>query len=278
MTDDAEVEARAALTVAEGTFGSLHPRTALALQALAQALDAKGREEEADACLRRALAIREEVFLGNPGRTLSETDLAALSDLSQSPRVLELWERELACAEDALGPDRPEIVPELRRIAAQYLDLGFRLSCRALYRRVLAIHEQALGADHPQLAEALIELADRHEEDHDYATAEPLYQRAHAIRELAFGGDHPQVAVILTRLGGPYLSLEEDAQAEAFLARALAIQEQALPPDHEDLGETLRILGYLYARQGKSGEAQALAARADAISGKAPFQADCRKT
>jgi tetratricopeptide (TPR) repeat protein len=202
MMDDAELEARGALTVAEGTFGSLHPRTALALQALARALDAQGREDQADGYLRRALAIREEVFAGEPCRTLSEKDLAALFDLGQDPRVLELRERELIRAEDDLGPDRPEIVPELMRLAAQSLDLGFRLSTRALYRRVLAIREQALGPAHPEVAETLIELADRHEEDNDYAEAEPLYRRALAIREQAFGGDHPEVALALTRLGG----------------------------------------------------------------------------
>jgi tetratricopeptide (TPR) repeat protein len=271
--DDAELEARSMLTVTEDLYGPSHYKTALALNQLALALEAQGREEEGDVYFARALAIRDAVSANAKlYDKMRDDEPLALDLLYDGPRIASFTFRQLDREMAALGPDCPEIVPELLRIAEES-----SLSCcgehaAPAYRRVLAIREQALGPDHPEVTDTLILLAEKTDwYEHDYAEAIRLYRRALAIREGAFGPHHPQAADVLRRLGGVYYHSEDFAQAEALLLRALAIQEEALPPDHEDIGWTCCYLCDLYERQGKTAEAQAFMARYESILDVPPF-------
>jgi tetratricopeptide (TPR) repeat protein len=271
--DDAELEARSMLTVTEDLYGPSHYKTALALNQLALALEAQGREEEGDVYFARALAIRDAVSANAKlYDKMREDEPLALDLLYDGLRIMPFIDRKHAREMAALGPDRPEIVPELNRIAQESSRLCHGLNTVPAYRRVLAIREQAFGPDHPEVADTLILLAEKIAwSGRDDAEAVRLYRRALAIREGAFGPNHPKVAEVLSGLGEVYSDSEDDAQAEACLTRALAIQEEALPPDHEDLGMTCCLLGELYKRQGKTAEGQAFTARSDAILGEFPF-------
>ncbi len=175
----------------------------------------------------------------------------------------------LQVAEQAYGPNHPNIAVSLNNLAAVYRAQGQYAQAEPLYKRSLAIDETALGPDHPDVAQSLNNLAELYSAQGKYAQAELLYKRSLAISEKAFGPDHPTSATILNNLGSLYKTQSQYAQAELLYKRSLAIDETALGPDHPSVAASLNNLGLLYETQGQYAQAEPLLTRALAIVEKA---------
>jgi tetratricopeptide (TPR) repeat protein len=102
-----------------------------------------------------------------------------------------LYQRALAIAEAAHGPDHPDTGRALNNLAGLYEAQGRYEDAGPLYQRALAIAETALGPDHPNTGIPLNNLAGLSREQGRYQDARPLYQRALDIAEAALGPDHP---------------------------------------------------------------------------------------
>ena len=63
-----------------------------------------------------------------------------------------LYERALAVAEAALGPDHPDVALTLNGLAELHRAHGDYEAAEPEYARALAIREKALGSDHPDVA------------------------------------------------------------------------------------------------------------------------------
>ena len=119
-------------------------------------------------------------------------------------RAVEAAKKALQVAEQAVGPDHPEVATSLNNLAMLYRVQGQYAQAEPLYRRSLAIREKALGPDHPDVATTLNNLAELYRVQGRYTQAEPLYKRLLAIREKALGPDHPEVASSLNTLAALY--------------------------------------------------------------------------
>jgi tetratricopeptide (TPR) repeat protein len=86
-----------------------------------------------------------------------------------------LWEKIVAWAEEALGPDHTDTAKSLNNLAELYRQQGAYTKAEPLYLRALAITEKALGPDHVDTATSLNNLAELSREQGAYAKAEPLY-------------------------------------------------------------------------------------------------------
>jgi tetratricopeptide (TPR) repeat protein len=180
-----------------------------------------------------------------------------------------LYQRSLALAEHAYGPDHPNVASSLNNLAELYRAEGKHAEAEPLYKRSLAIDERAYGPDHPDVATDLNNLALLYRAQGKYADAEPLFQRSLAILENALGPDQPTVATSLNNLASLYAAQGKYAEAEPLYKRSLAIRVKALGPDHPDVAASLNNLAELHRDQGKYAEAEPLYQRSLAILEKA---------
>ncbi len=133
-----------------------------------------------------------------------------------------LYKRALAIAEQALGPDHPEIGTHLHNLAALYRTQGRLAEAELLLKRALAIGEKA-APDHPHVAKALNNLAELYRVQGRYAEAEALYKRALILGEKVLGPDHPDVGTYLSNFAGLRVSQEDWSDAVTLLKRGTDI-------------------------------------------------------
>jgi CHAT domain-containing protein len=88
-----------------------------------------------------------------------------------------LYQRSLAIAEKAFGPDHPDVALSLNSLAALYASQGHYSDAEPRLQRSLAIWEKALGRDHPYVGLSLNNLAELYRGQGRYADALPIIRR-----------------------------------------------------------------------------------------------------
>jgi tetratricopeptide (TPR) repeat protein len=159
-------------------------------------------------------------------------------------------------AEQKLGPDHPDLVRVLDKMADLWCEFGLPGKAEPLWSRSLAIREKALGPDHPDLARSLNDLATYFEGLGKDSEAVTYYGRLLAIRERTLGPEDPEVVMLLDKLARLHYYQRLYAEAETFWKRSLAIREKALGPSHIDVAANLHALALLFQVQGKYAAAE----------------------
>jgi tetratricopeptide (TPR) repeat protein len=231
----------------------------------------QGKYPEAEALLRRSLALVEKALgTDHPSYGSSLHALAGVvSKQGRYPEAEALLRRSLAIDEKALGTDHPSYGSSLHALAGVVSKQGKYPEAEALLRRSLAIDEKALGTDHPSYGSSLHALAGVVSQQGKYPEAEALLRRSLALVEKALGTDHPSYGSSLHALAGVLESQGKYPEAEALLRRSLAIDEKALGTDHPSYGSSLHALAGVVSQQGKYPEAEALLRRSLALYEKA---------
>ena len=181
-----------AIAAQEKVAGSDHPRVALLLNRLAQALEEKQNFREAEPLLRRALAIQRKALGPSPDTATTLINLGGLLQNLQRDEEAERLERE---AVGILEQKRPQSV----ELAAAYTNLADLLSPRkdfapavALLRRAIAIDEAIYGTGNPEVAVDLTNLGELLKGHGQDAAARTALDRALTIYEKRFGPQSPQ--------------------------------------------------------------------------------------
>jgi tetratricopeptide (TPR) repeat protein len=158
---------------------------------------ARGRYPEAEAHIRRALALRRQA----PRAAAVEVaaDLAVLgSALAGQHRYDEartLFEQALDSCRTARPPRRYEIAVHLHNLADIEQSAGRLADAERRYRQTLAMKEELLGPDHPEVGLVANNLGTLlHQQQR--VEAGDCYRRALAIVERAYPPDHPFTARI----------------------------------------------------------------------------------
>jgi tetratricopeptide (TPR) repeat protein len=159
------------------------------------------------------------------------------------------FERALAIAEAAYGPDHPDVATNVGNLASVLRELGDLAEARRGFERALSIAEAAYGPDHPTVAAGVNNLASVLRELGDLAGARRGFERALSIAEAAYGPDHPTVATCVSNLASVLRELGDLAGARRGFERALSIAEAAYGPDHptvaRDVNNLAGVLGEL---------------------------------
>ena len=92
-----------------------------------------------------------------------------------------LLKRAVAILEKSQRPDHPPLWTSLNNLAVVYASQGLHSKAEPLYKRSLAISESALGAEHPNVGTATNNLAELYRSLGRYGEAESLYKRALAV-------------------------------------------------------------------------------------------------
>ncbi|OYT73346.1 MAG: kinesin [Chloracidobacterium sp. CP2_5A] len=264
---DAALQAgQEAVAASEANPGVDPPLAARAYSALGQA-QAYKQMPEAEATLKRALALREAHF-GDERLEVAQSlaSLAFFYRLRGNYQAAEpLYQRALTITERVCGPEHPDLAATLNNTALFYKTRGDYAAAEPLYRRALAIREKALGAEHPDTAATLNNLAELLRTRGEYAAAEPLYGRALAIFEKTLGEEHPNVATALTNLALLHKDRGDYRRAEPYFQKALALREKIFGPEHPEVATAASNLAELYRVRGDYAPAEPLYRRAIAI-------------
>jgi tetratricopeptide (TPR) repeat protein len=143
--------------------GPVHPRLAQAMRDLGRVLLQRGRYDEADATLQRALTMQEQM-LGPHHDDVSMT----LTRMGEScfaqgnyRRAKKVLIRAVAIAELHVVPDQypDRFLSALHNLCAVYLRLEEYGRAQPIAERQLALQEQFNGPHHPEVGVALTNVA-----------------------------------------------------------------------------------------------------------------------
>ena len=190
-------------------------------------------------------AVRAAV--GRTYHSLGHFDLAA----EQLRLAVEIRRREL-------GPEHPDTLSSMRRLAGALNDLGRAEEAISLLRKGIETQRRILGEAHPDTIDSCSALAWFLFGDGRAAEAEPLFRQALEGFRTIDGPEAPTTLKAMTNLAAVLIKQDRVAEAEPLITEAAAALPRALDPRHPD---TLYILGirawYLYAAD-RCHEAQVL--------------------
>ena len=252
---------RRSLELRGQSLGPDDPETIESLNNLAVALWRAGAQDEAIALHEDALE-RCERALGEDHRRTAETLNALAVKLEARPetraRAHELYERALASADAALGPDADLVARLLANVANARMEAGDLESAGPLHERSVKLHEKHFGVSNRWTAYALVMQASHAEEVGRLDVARRAFERAFVIRVQELGPDEPETIEATMGLMGV---LAQDGSEEARnLATALYLPLVAfdpelgasapgMTPDPERAAEQLRQIADRLARQ-----------------------------
>ena len=222
-----------------------------------------GRYDKAEPLLRRALALRRQVFGPDSLEVAESLEHLAGLRIEQSDRA-------------GAGSHLREALAIRRRrqgdgdlaVARTLIELGRNLAeqdaaraapeIEALYREALAIARRLEGPEGLTVAETLLALAYLQRWQADYAGAERLYRQGLAIKRKALGDRDPQFWRDWTRLGDFLIEAGNFKEAEAVFRQSLEVQQKLLGREHPDVASARGGLAVAVHLQGRYAEAEAL--------------------
>jgi tetratricopeptide (TPR) repeat protein len=179
------------------------------------------------------------------------------------------YERALAIAEKAFGPEHPNVATVVNNLGLVLEDLVDLPGAKAAYERARRIDDKAFGPEHPNVATVVNNLGLVLKALGDLPGAKAACERALRIDEKAFGPEHPNVATVVNNLGLVLKDLGDLPGAKAAIERALRIDEKAFGPEHPNVASRVNNLGSLLKASGDLPGAKAAFERALRIAEKA---------
>ncbi len=198
--------------------------------------------------------------LAGPGIGGSEPASDRWTDLSSSS----IANRRHATAEDLateiriLGPDHPETIPPMLRLASIHNELGEFAEAEQLYRHCLDLAEHALGPADTSSAKAASGLGLCLANLGDYAGAEKLLRRSLDATTAVHGRQTPQAGDLTLALAEVLAKLGKHAESTQLYREAAEAIEEAYGPDHERYAAALSGLAHTKRRIGNCAEAETL--------------------
>jgi tetratricopeptide (TPR) repeat protein len=195
-----------------------------------------GRVAQAQACWRRAIAVREAEF--GPEHLSVAVPLMNLANTYQGEHRLEeserLYRRALAIQEKSLDSGDARIGVTLNSLGDVSAALGRPVEAERLLRRAESILKVSTGMGQISYSFTIMSLGQLRMWQGDYAEAELLYRRTLALREQWQGGGHPDVVEALICLGELEHRRGNSTAAESYFRRAVTIADGMRGRDHAD--------------------------------------------
>ena len=207
----------------------------------------------------KEVMIRSEDFpvLGR-SRRLAPKTLAILNRVSTlivrrsrttESLLAEIGEAELAAlpavVEETCGPDHPELVKVLHKIAVLYHASYSVKKAEATYRKALTAAEKAYPLPSLEMGLLLSNFGRLKHEQRDFREAEGLYLRAVDVLKQAVGPFHRKLATPMSNLADLYMDLGDQDLVRAYLQDMIAILETNLGPYHRKVAKARGRLAVL---------------------------------
>jgi CHAT domain-containing protein len=181
------------------------------------------------------------------------------------PAAVTAFERAVAAAEQAYGPDAQQTDIVVNEYAMALYKQGRLLDAATNYRRVLKNTERRNGPRDSEVGTCLNNLAAVYDEAGDFTEAEALYRRSYEIQVAAYGPASPELGTILNNLGTVYWNQGDGSRALAMYRQALAAYEKQVPRDERQIANVTHNMANATSDLGQFEEAAKLFERALAM-------------
>jgi serine/threonine-protein kinase len=251
-----------------------HPKNrqglAAALNNLGMTLSYRGRYDEAESVLQKALELKRFV-LGEDdegyAQTLANLGLT-LKWNGELERAEPIYRRVLAIREATLGKESTGYAISLDNLGVLLGQKGEYEEAERCFRDALAIRTKILGEDHPDVAMNLNNLATLYRVQGRLDEAEPIYRKVLRVNTRLHGPRHRTVATNLHNLASLLLSRGKNEEATELLEQALSIRREIYGEGHIDVAMTENSLATALTRGGQATKADTLSSEALAIARK----------
>jgi eukaryotic-like serine/threonine-protein kinase len=154
-----------------------------------------------------------------------------------------------------VGPDHPETLQSMTRLALSYEALGRDADALKLHEETLATQKRVLPANHPDILSSVNNLALSYSARGRHAEALKLHEETLATRKRLLPADHPDVLSSMNNLANGYFALGRHADALALREETLAARKRVLPANHRDIVTSMYNLAASYSAVGRHAEA-----------------------
>jgi serine/threonine protein kinase/Flp pilus assembly protein TadD len=244
-----------------------HPDLARAINNLADAYDACGRDVEAEKFYREALAMKRQLNAAEVDLPKALSNLAKiLSKRGELVEAATLYREVLVLREAAKGPGHASVATTLRSLANALFLQGELAEAESLLRRALQARRE-LGPGEPGVAAVLSTLGRVLHAQGRLAEAEACFDGTLAIRRQHYAEEDRRVAVtkvdLATLLLDRALGLDHAGPeaAETLLMEALSDLRRAYGGTSWQVANAETSLGALRTSQGRFVEAEELLKR-----------------
>jgi len=212
----------------------------------------QGRHEQAERCLRRALAIAADGSGGAVEAIGARNALAiTYKDAGRYVEAAVLYRQVLAEVVARFGAYSTAAATSFHNLAGLAHARGDFSAAEPLARRAVQLRTRVVGAHHPAVAADLVVLAAVLLGAGHLDQAERAYRRALRIYTRVFGSGHYEIAVVLNGLAGIEVERGHPWTAEPLYQRALAIKQRVLGPEHPEIGVLLNNLAVVHRHVGQ---------------------------
>ena len=257
--DEAETIARLVLKTSERVLKQDHQTILESLSALGVLLFERGKLEEAEALLRRAV----EAYNKQPSLILfSIVALETLASLLNRRKEYEeseallhyVWETK----ESFFGMNHPDTLKALNNLGSVFMCSGKYEQAETLFRRALELSEEALGTNNNSTTtESLGNLATALQKNGKFEEAEDKLRRLLEVAERKHGQEHSITMFLLGKLADVLRKNGKLKESEDKFRSLLKAADQTLElPDSFNMMRLLHNFGTLLQKNGKFEEAE----------------------
>jgi tetratricopeptide (TPR) repeat protein len=185
--------------------------------------------------------------------------------LGYPAKAAALYEKARATRAARLGPDHPETLASLSRVAASSHDAGRRDEALRLREEALARAKATLGPDDPGIIWSMAGLAISYADAGRRDEALRLREQVLALRRAKLGPDHPEMLASMADLAASYVQAGRRGEALRLREQVLALCKATLGPDHPETSRSMAHLAASYRDAGRRDEALKLREEALAL-------------
>ena len=155
---------RDTLEMRQKIYGKQHLRVMAAMRDLIQVLQAKGDDEEADAMLRKVIAMAPPLLVGkHPMAWNLKALVSVLRDTNAVAMAEPLYREALAVDRELLGDEHSLLGLSLTNLALVLERQGKYVAAEPLFREALALRQRLLGDRHPDTLESMNNIVEFYE-------------------------------------------------------------------------------------------------------------------
>jgi len=215
-------------------YGADHHETLSAMNSLALAYGAIGRQEDALALSRDMLARTRAALGADHADTIAAMNNLAMAHekAGAAALALPLLEEALSLSRARLGADDYRTLGSMHNLSNAYVRAGKHDAALPLLEECLRRAEVVLGAEHPDTLQVLNSLGGCYQEMKRPDLALPLAERILTLRKKQRGAGHPDTIQSMNNLAAVYEAVGQRDRAVPLLEEAVALQREKLGADH----------------------------------------------
>lgn len=158
------------------------------------------------------------------------------------PESETLLKKAMEIRRSTLGPEHPDTLFTMRRLAATLGDNGRAAEAEKINRQVLEAQRRVLGPRNPETIKTMHNLADNLQNLGRFAEAEQGFREALDLGRVVLGPENWITLKIASALSVSLTSEGKYAEAEKLERESLEIERRALGPDHPVVIDTMNNL------------------------------------